>query len=264
MAKTEKKKASAPVAKATVSPKQLAVKAISLMKGIDNTVAVIAKKQIDLAAKQSLLNQTLSAGLSSLVNAPKTPAAKPVKVAKVKPVKVKAAKPVKVAKAKAEKPAKVAKPVKVKAAKSAVKVAKSKKDKPAKAPKADAKPAIHVMPLKDIVDKILTGQSLGPSVIHTKTAEFGKWSRQSVYNVLKKDARFVKDGENYRRKADGESVQAAPEKVEPKAPKVVKAPKPLKPNGKKVEASSGNGVSEDDVEAMIEKVGQSEDVATVA
>jgi hypothetical protein len=142
------------------------IKATSLLKGLDNSAAIIAKKQAEITKSTKELVQALGS-----ISAPQP--AKPAKAEKV----AKPAKP-----AKAEKPAKPA-----------------KAEKPAKPAKAE-KPAAQKAPaLKPVIIQALENGSMTAADLYTHVKKIHDWSRQSLYNALKDETLFTKDGDKFKR-----------------------------------------------------------------
>jgi hypothetical protein len=194
-----------------------------LLRGIDNETLAIKRDHDKLGSRVKAVQenarsvQTLIGGISN------TALATPVKPAKVaaakkpeakKPAKVAAAKkPAKKLEAKkpvskkpeAKKPAKkleAKKPAKAVAkkpeAKKPAKVAAAKKPVAAKAEKnvAGNRP-----PLKKVISDIITknGKPMGAAEIYKEVCQqFGYYSRQSLYNALKDNKSFAKNGEEYK------------------------------------------------------------------
>jgi hypothetical protein len=178
-------------------------KATKLLRGIDNEAAAIAKDQAKLnqrvenVKKSVTVVASLLGGISNTALAAPIPAAKAAPAAKKAVTKaVKTAKPM--AKATAKKAA--AKPPKkaVKAA-SPKKTAKPATAKPAKAAKpAAAKPGERP-PLKSLINGVLDGASNewtpAAEIYKQVCAKAGYFSRQSLYNALKDEKSYEKQGE---------------------------------------------------------------------
>lgn len=151
------------MAKTNMTPRQAEIKTTNLLKGLDNTNALIAKKQEENLKRVEEIKQ--------LVPVIAKAAAVPAKKAAAK-------------KGTGPKPAKVSKP------------------KAATAPKPAAK-AGERPPLKNVIDEVLptieSGKTTAAAIrraAHAKyAAKFGKWSNQSIYNALKDDKRYKKHGE---------------------------------------------------------------------
>lgn len=174
-----------------LTPKQVQTKADQLLKKIDGNNDAIAKKlnenvQVSKQVK-TLITSATSVAISTPVKATQETTPKPAKVAKTaskakngaepKAKVVKAAKPAKEAQTKgAVKPPKAAKPAKI------------------------AKTASNRPPLKDLVGSILTknGKPMGASDIWHAGPEDHKYSRQSLYNLLKDERSFTKIGDEYK------------------------------------------------------------------
>jgi len=163
-----------------MTQKQAMIKATSLLKGLDNSVAIIAKKQAEITKSTKELAQTL-------ISISTPPPVKPVKAKAEKPAKpAKAEKPAKVKPVKAEKPAKAEKPVKAE---------KPSKVKPAKA----EKPANSKAPaLKPVMIQTLGDESMSVADLYNEVKKIHDWSRQSIYNALKDVNSFAKDGDKFK------------------------------------------------------------------
>jgi hypothetical protein len=184
------------------STKQTIAKINSLLKGIDNSTAVLNKQRTNLVETVKEV-RTLMGGLSNQVA--QTPTKEVKKVALAKKVAIKAAPAAKKPAKKVEKaaPAKKATPAFKKPAK---KVEKTEAPVvPAKkivSTKVVQKSAEQDRPLlKDIIKQILTTSGPASSaVIWKSTKKFGSWSRQSVHNALRvgiSSGVFSKHGEEF-------------------------------------------------------------------
>jgi len=175
-----------------MTPKQMAIKANSLLKGIDNSVAAIQKHRTSIVQNAG----ELAGLLSGLSNAASTP----VKAAPVK----KATAPVKKAEKAPAKKAEKKTPAKAKA-----------KAKATKAGASQAKPAGQKAPVpnrptvKEAISETITkgGPDSRASLYHKVTDKYGYWSRQSFYNAIKDKKAFKEiDGKVH-------NVQASPAKT---------------------------------------------------
>jgi hypothetical protein len=192
-----------------------------LLRGIDNETFAIKKDHSKLnerikAVQESARSvQTLIGGISNMA------LTVPAKAAKKSDMKVSAKKPAPAKKLEAKKPTvKVAKKP-APAKKPAVKVA-AKKPAPAKklaaakkpvaAKKVEAKepkaakktekamPVSNRPPLKKVIFDIISksGEAMGAADIYKEACQkFGYYSRQSLYNALKDNKSFTKNGEKY-------------------------------------------------------------------
>lgn len=202
----------------SLTPKQAAVKVSSLLRGVDNSVAKIAKGRTAIAEGEKAIRENTSqirsivSGLSNTAQTGKAAVKKPAKKAAAKkPVKKKAA----------AKKAAPKKPVKKKkaAAKKAAPAKAAKKAAPKKA--AAKKVAVEGRPsVKEAIKESIRadGPDTKASLYHKVTGKYGYWSRQSFYNALKDESSF--------REVDGKvhviSVKASEKKEAPKK----EAPKP--------------------------------------
>jgi hypothetical protein len=161
---TTKAKAARPL-----TPKQANIKATSLIRGIDNSVARIRKETASIADATSQLKKTVLPALSNTEAKAKAPAKK--------------------AKEKAKAPAKKAK--------APAKKAKEKKT-PAQSPSKaaqKAKPPVEGRPtIKEAIQETIGAQGpISPADLWKKVVEkYGYWSRQSLYNALKDTKLFKK------------------------------------------------------------------------
>lgn len=196
--------------KKTITAKQAETGFGALMRGLDNSEAKLKKGIAEIGALKGQVKQ-LSQGLSNALKA----TAKPVPVKAAKPAsKPKPAKPAKKPAA-AKKPVSAAKAAKPPAAKPA---SAAKPAKPAKAAKA-AKPAKETKAKPEHKDPVtgrpVVREALKAYLQDGKTptrreaydalcAQYGYWSRQSFYGILKKDPEFqiAADGRISLRKAD--------------------------------------------------------------
>ena len=171
--------------KAKKTPKQAVARINSLLKGIDNSVVAINKQKAVLSDAVKEV-RSLMGGLSNIQTVPAKKLEAKVKAA------VKPAKPAKVVKAA---PAKKALPVKAASAKKLeVKAASAKKALPVKPGKAiEGRPS-----LKEVVKQvIITGPLTAADIWKQATSKWGYWSRQSLYNVLKDEKVFARQGEKF-------------------------------------------------------------------
>lgn len=183
--KTQKK----PVKKVKKTPKQAIARINSLLKGIDNSVVAINKNKIVLndAVKEV---RSLMGGLSNFT-APAKPQAKKPEVKKATPAKKPETKPAKKPEVKkvipAKKPeVKKASPVKL----ASTKPAATKPGKP-----VDGRPS-----LKEAVKQVIlanNGTMSAADIWKQATTKWGYWSRQSLYNVLKDEKSFSRQGEKF-------------------------------------------------------------------
>jgi len=173
-----------------LTPKQAAVKASSLLKGIDNSVAVINKHH-GIIKENTVQLRNVVTGLS---NAAVQETPKPKAPAKPKPAKAEKAKAKAPAKAKAAK----AKAAKAKAAKKEAKAKPAKKGEKPKAEEsakasAKMKPPVDGRPtVKDATREEIAanGPDTKANLYHKVTDKYGYWSRQSFYNALKDKKSF--------------------------------------------------------------------------
>lgn len=223
-----------------LTPKQAAIQAGSILRGLDNSIAG-AKREVAKLEEQRKRVGGLASGLSNLASAP---APKPAPAAK-KPEAKKAAPA-------AKKPAPAKKPEPVKAEKKAVakKPAPAAK-KPAPAKKAPAKPApaqataqykdpVPGRPsLREAVKEAIRAAGSGsPTTIYDRVCtQWGYWSKQSFYTLLKKDPEIQNKEGTVDLVASGSKKAAAPKEAKPaKKPETKKATPAKKPEDDKVDA----------------------------
>jgi hypothetical protein len=195
-------------------------KATKLLRGIDNEAAAIAKDQAKLNQRVENVKKSVTVVASLLGGISNTALAAPVAPAKPAPAAKKtAAKPAKPAKPAKKAAAKLAKA----AAKKAAKTAKKAAAKAAPAKKA-AKPAVAAKPgerppLKSLINGTLDAVSNewtpAAEIYKQVCAKAGYFSRQSLYNALKDEKSYEKQGEGaaakFRRVAGASaSAKAAP------------------------------------------------------
>jgi hypothetical protein len=163
--------------------KQAQVKVTNLLKGIDNNNVAISKK---LEENENAVKQVQMLFPSALTQPD------------VKPAQAKDLKTAKKAKAKET------------ATNEAVKQTKTKPA--AKTATQDNRP-----PLKQVIVEILTkaGKSVGAAeIFRTACAEYGTWSRQSVYNALEKHFERADEGYKLHEKVISNSQRSPDEKDE--------------------------------------------------
>ncbi len=241
--------------KSGLTPKQAEVKANSLLRGIDNSIATIKKNQQIIEDNTKEIRGIVT-GLGNQAQATPKPAAKPAaakpatakpdaKVAKpaAKPAAKKAvmAKPAKAAKP--AKPAKAAKPAKEQAAKPA---------KPAKA--ASGAPSQDGPTIKEAAIEVLRGggKMKAADIWHQAQTKFGRtWSRQVLYNALNKNPQvFKKTGDEFELAAGAAKAAAATHA--PAEPESAKAPVAASQSGK-----------EEEVDAFVKKAAETRGVQQV-
>jgi len=165
------KKVKAKAAKAKLTPKQMSIKAVSLLKGIDNSVAVIDKHRTHIIESAGQLAGILS-GLSNAATETSAPAKKPTSAPAKKPIK-------------AEK-----KPVK--AGKKAAAPTKKAGKKVAKKSAGQKSPVANRPTIKEAIKEAISegGPSIRAILYHKVTDKYGYWSHQSFYNALKDKKSF--------------------------------------------------------------------------
>ena len=169
---TKAKPASKPL-----TPKQAKIKAVSLLRGMDNSVARVKKEAASMADAASQLKKVLPA-LSNVMK-PAVNAA-PKKSAPKKSAPKKSA------------PKKVCNPQKSAPKKGATK--KSAAQNPSKAAQ-NAKPPVEGRPtIKEAIQEVVQENgAIPPADLWKKCVEkYGYWSRQSLYNALKDTKLFRK------------------------------------------------------------------------
>lgn len=184
-----KTKASTKAPKAKLTPKQMSVKAASLLKGIDNSVTIIDKHRTNIVQSAGQLAGILS-GLSNAATAVPAPAKKTPVPAPAKKAQAKAQ--AKKAQTSAKKPAAKA-PAKKPAAKLAAKAEKKAAEKP-----TGQKPPVANRPtVKEAIGEVITkgGPDSRAALYHKVTDKYGYWSRQSFYNALKDKKSFKEIGD---------------------------------------------------------------------
>lgn len=167
----------------TSIPKQISSSINKTLKGLDNEAASVRKAHDALNSRLDKITASVSdltklmVGLSNA----QVQAIKPVKTVKPSPAEKASKTPVKVE----PKPKET---VHTESTESTVQVVKITSPLP-----TGDKP-----PLKNVIDLILA-DSNGPlsaaSIYALATAKYGSWSRQSLYNALKDEKRFIKTGD---------------------------------------------------------------------
>lgn len=163
------------------TPKQMAVKVESLMRGLDNSRTAIGKHQKDIEDKLVELKPLLAGLTSAATTKPPTPKApaKPAKVAT--PAKATPKTPAKPAKTPAKAPAKPAK-APAKGSKAPAKPAKAAPVKDNRKPPVPNRPI-----LKNAIKEMIAaegGKAPAAKIYHLACDKYGYWSRQGFYAAL--------------------------------------------------------------------------------
>ncbi len=176
----------AKAASRSLTPKQADIKAASLIRGIDNSVARIKKEAASIADAAKQLKKSVLPALSN----PKAKAS-----AKIPAKKASVRIPAKKASAKAS-----AKKASAKASAKKAPAKASAKKAPAQSPSKaaqKAKPPVKGRPtIKEAIQEtIRTSDGSSPAELWKKVVgRYGYWSRQSLYNALKDVKLFKKVG----------------------------------------------------------------------